>query len=78
MAKCRSCQAKVLWCITEGGKTMPVDPNPTHDGNLIKTGAYVDGKPEVHAITNRDDLHGNEVRYTSHFATCRSASQHRR
>lgn len=78
MAKCRSCKARVEWCITEGGKTMPIDPEPTRYGNLIKTGAYVNGKAEVHTSTNRDELHGNEVRFTSHFATCANADLHRR
>lgn len=78
MARCRSCQAKVQWCVTENGRTMPVDLLPTRDGSLIKTGAFVDGKPEVHAITNRDEMHGNEVRYTSHFATCKNPALHRK
>jgi hypothetical protein len=78
MAKCRSCSARVEWAITENGKTMPINPAPTRDGNLIKTGATVSGKPEVHAITNRDELQGNEVRFTSHFATCQNASLHRK
>lgn len=78
MARCRSCQALILWAITENGKTMPVDRTPDPRGNLILTGNRVDGKDEVHAISSRDELKGDEVRYTSHFATCKNASLHRR
>lgn len=78
MARCRSCQATVEWCITESGKTMPVNRAPDPKGNLIKTGNVVDGKPEVHAISSRDELTGHETRYVSHFATCKNASLHRK
>jgi hypothetical protein len=77
MAKCRSCQARVEWAITEGGKNMPIDPVPDSRGNLIKTGAVVGGKPEVHTITSRDELKPGTVKFTSHFATCPNASSHR-
>lgn len=79
MAKCRSCQAKVTWCITDNGKTMPVDPNPDPKGNLIRTGNVVDGKLEVHAISSRDvgEELKSSTRYMSHFATCPQAASHR-
>lgn len=67
-----------MWAITENGKTMPIDRTPDPKGNLILTGNRVEGKDEVHAISSRDELKGDEVRYMSHFATCKNASLHRR
>lgn len=78
MAKCRSCNARVEWAITENGKTMPIDPAPDPKGNLIKTGTMIQGKPEVHVINSRDERMPDERRFVSHFATCVNADQHRR
>lgn len=79
MAKCRSCQAKIVWAITENGKKMPIDPTPVRDGNVIKTGNRVDGLEEVHVISSRDVMEDDQrARYTAHFATCPNAKAHRR
>lgn len=78
MAKCRSCQAPIEWAITENSKKMPLDRRPNPEGNVIKTGAVIDGLPEVHVIGFLDRLTGEETRFTSHFATCPNAKAHRR
>jgi hypothetical protein len=62
---CRSCGAPILWVFTEGGKRMPVDAKPA-------SGLVLDD-PESPTPTAR-------IRrvYTSHFATCPQAAQHRK
>lgn len=72
MARCASCNAAVVWVVTEAGKRMPVDAVPSDKGNLILR----DGKA----------LHESKVpeaerpaeRYTSHFATCPQGEKWRR
>lgn len=67
-AKCRSCGAAIIWCVTGNGKKMPIDARPTDTGNLVlegtePTAVYVDPGTGTH---------------TSHFATCPNADKHRR
>jgi len=38
VSACSSCRRPILWCVTEGGKRMPIDPEPHADGNVVKTG----------------------------------------
>lgn len=87
MSACSSCRRPILWCVTEGGKRMPIDPEPHADGNVVKTGAtdLVYGKP-VPVVRVLDDATmtlfdtvpaGVEPRFVSHFATCPDADKHR-
>lgn len=76
MSDCRSCGAAIRWAISKAtGKWIPIDPTPTLDGNLaLEPGANAD---EARAYTPEDAaLH--RPRYTSHFATCPDAAEHRR
>ncbi len=65
--KCRSCGALIVWVVTQNGKRMPVDAQPSEKGNLrIDNGvAYVEPAYEG-------------PKYLSHFATCKQAAQHRK
>lgn len=77
MPSCRSCGAEVIWTVTKTGKKMPVDAKPDPDGKLIvwKNDAGVHARYEDDApafVQNRPS------RFTSHFATCPQAQQHRR
>lgn len=77
MPECRSCKARVIWAKTEKGGTMPLDEveNP-EKGNII---IRADG---VATVLRGDDLdiaiEERKMLYTSHFATCPNAKQHRR
>lgn len=82
MSVCRSCGAAIRWAATVNGKRMPVDDQPTPDGTLILSdptpGAYaptvalfVAGQP---SLFDEPD----PPRFTSHFATCPNADQHRK
>lgn len=62
---CRSCGAEIIWAHTEDGNRMPLDAKPSRR-------AVVRQRPEELVemrIVNT---------YQSHFATCPSASAHRR
>lgn len=80
---CRSCGARLIWCLTEAGNRMPVDAEPVEDGNLAMF--MVGGTPHCKALPKID--HADEdlmaavlpvERYKSHFATCVHAAQHRK
>lgn len=68
---CQSCGAPIFFAATGTGKRIPLDAEPTEDGNIvildgeacvIPKGTYLAGKPQ----------------YRSHFATCPNAARHRR
>ncbi len=78
MTVCKSCGAEIKWILTFSGKAMPVDPEPIHfyagEGKEVfvtDSGAVVHGtraEGQEHTMTG----------YTSHFATCPYADQHRK
>jgi hypothetical protein len=73
MALCFSCGAEIVWYMTERGRKIPLDPDPTPDGNLILVEdivRYLTAEQRKQPVTDR--------RYISHFATCPSAEQHRK
>jgi hypothetical protein len=73
MGNCKSCGAPIRWVKTATGKAMPLDANPTPKGNVI----IVKGVAQIGG-DHPDLLPGEALRFTSHFATCPNASQHRR
>lgn len=78
-ARCKTCQAPVVWGTLPSGKRMPVDPEPVAGGNVVVVSGN-DG-PELQVL-NRDQVQkrrnlGLRAR-TSHFATCPQAKAHRR
>ena len=63
---CRTCNAEILWCITDTGKRMPVDAKP------IK-GMILEQKDHGKGL----ELYGTMgAVYISHFATCPAASKY--
>lgn len=75
-SRCRSCRAEVVWCVTAGGKAMPVDVEPVEDGNVVLED---DGDLVATVVPPGQGLLGDErPRYVSHFATCPNADEHRR
>jgi hypothetical protein len=68
VSACRSCNARIRWVKTEGGKQMPVDAELVAGGNIeLRNGLAVYVAPVAQVR-----------RYVSHFATCPNAKQHRR
>jgi len=66
----QQCQAIIIWTVTERtGKRMPVDAQPSPDGNLVLTPS-----PHGAPISKVADLLDPDgPRYLSHFATCPAA-----
>lgn len=69
-ATCRSCGAAIIWAVTPAGKRMPLDAQPAKrivlDDYGVKT--FGDEAPCAQVVDT----------YTSHFATCPNAAQHRK
>jgi hypothetical protein len=77
---CRSCGALIFWATTTKLKRMPVDAEPTADGNLIlgEPKQPFPQYPTVMVLGPGDTPKPGVERYTSHFATCPQAATHRR
>src|SRR6266540_5604536 len=72
--ECRSprCKQPIIWTLTERGRDMPVDAEPSKGGNVaLRWNADGDtvmsSVPKPHLAFGRHDLH------MSHFATCPDA-----
>jgi hypothetical protein len=79
--ECRSCGALMFWAETPAGRRMPVNAEPDPAGDFVMTlHRDTTGRPELHVDRWRTDepLHQQRNRWTSHFATCAQAAQHRR
>lgn len=74
-AKCRSCGAAIVWTLTEAGRRMPVDVEPSDDGTL-RLEEFQDGSGVIYAFVVRGNASPREL-YRSHFATCPNAASHR-
>jgi hypothetical protein len=74
-AHCRSCEALIVWTLTEKGKRMPVDAEPVAGGNL-----RLDHERPVHSfvvepsLLDELDTTDDGKRYVSHFSTCPDAA----
>lgn len=86
-ALCKSpeCRASIVWATTASGKRMPLDAQPVTDVNDIRGHFVLDPPPAPHQQTTPraryaypDDIERGQPLYTSHFATCPAAPQHRR
>ena len=71
VAKCRSCGKPIIWAVAEKGKRMPVDAEESEAGQFFLD----DSEDPPKAFFGRGELPAG---YTSHFATCPNASQHRK
>lgn len=75
--RCRSCLQPIIWAVTEAGKRQPLDRDPDPDGIVI---AYQDplGGWHSRALPNDQPVLPPWKRYTTHFATCPHADEHRK
>ena len=80
-AKCRSCGSNIIWVRMTSGKNMPCDWKPIHykpacpdeEGQIVTL--ITPGGKVVHGIP---EWTSDNFGYTSHFATCPNAEEHRR
>lgn len=80
MSACRSCGAAILWARTKNGKAMPLDAEPTPEGNVVLTGEVVPsarGAVPICEVLAGPDLFGAPLRMP-HHATCPQADKWRR
>ncbi len=73
--ECRSCGAEIYWTETEKGRRMPVDVEPSEEGNLRLIWMYNAGSPKLLAKHDKDsdqlELEEDLLnKYKSHFGTC--------
>jgi hypothetical protein len=72
-ARCRSCGAPILWRTTTGGKPIPVDAEPTTDGNLVE-----DADGRLRHIAGPLEVEPGTPIYMPHHATCPDGKAWRR
>lgn len=78
---CRSCQAEIVWVVTEKGKAMPCDAAPANGGKF-----YLFRRPDkieaFHLNSASESAKNARQRgdklYVSHFETCPDRDEHRR
>jgi hypothetical protein len=76
VSTCNSCSAPVIWARTTNGKSMPVDAEPTEQGN-VELLPLVAGVRTPEAVVHPQHPLGAGPLRTSHFATCPHADQWR-
>jgi hypothetical protein len=72
VSRCRTCGADIQWALTTNGKRMPVDAEPTPEGNIRLR--KIDGEVFADVVA---PLSSDKLRL-SHFATCPGAAKHRK
>ena len=70
--RCKSCRREILWVVMMGGSRMPLDPEPTPDGNV-----YQDTDLRWRVAGNAAAAAKHDPTYQTHFRTCPQAAQHR-
>jgi hypothetical protein len=73
MAKCKYCDANVIWAKTAKGKMTPMDSKPVDDGEW---GLDFNGDTSSPPLAHRAEA-GILTRYTPHWATCPAARKAR-
>lgn len=76
MPHCHSCEAAIIWSLSQRGKRMPFDAEPITDWTDLR-GLWVIRDGVALPATTALPLPEEPV-YKSHFATCPHANQHRR
>lgn len=76
--RCRSCNAPVLWAVTDHGKRIPLDDRPVTGGNV----RLVTGCSPMRAVVGNGtidmfDPDDDGVRYVAHFVSCPNADEWR-
>lgn len=78
-ARCRSCQAPVVWANTVNDRRMPVDAEPSPDGNIVLDDLGDDRlTPLAIVVDPGEPMLGDPPRYMSHYATCPDAERWRK
>lgn len=75
---CGSCGAAIVWAKTQRGERMPVDAEPSDNGNVLVTGQPPNRRA---GVLTRGQAEGaravGQQLHLSHFVTCPHAGSHR-
>lgn len=78
MSNCRSCKAPIIWAYSEAGNPMPIDAEPSDDGN-IELLHDDNGRIDAQVISPLFLATPTTAqRHKAHFATCPNAAEHRK
>jgi hypothetical protein len=69
-APCGSCGAPMIWAETVNGRRMPVDPEPTSDGNVLLTDRTHLLRQPLATVLKAAKCFGRRDLRKSHFVTC--------
>jgi hypothetical protein len=72
-----ACGRLIMWVLTEGGKRMPVDPEPADDGNVVLA-RQDDGTVRARVLTGSDPIVEGRLTYRPHHRTCPDSAEFRR
>lgn len=75
---CRSCQAEILWVVTQKGKRMPLDVEPSEEGTFVKDRIDENGDKRVRFVPEGERATIGKPLYTTHFVTCPDSALHRK
>ena len=80
MARCKSCDAEIVWIRTKAGKQMPCDAGyvPFWAKVKAKEKIVTDSGDVISCLLDGDPEEMTGVGHRSHFATCPFSKQHRR
>lgn len=73
---CRSCQAPIIWAITERARHIPIDADPAADGGTIQL-VYRGPSQEPLANILKVNKLGVQNLRVAHFASCPNADRYR-
>jgi hypothetical protein len=74
--RCKTCRREIVWVRFSSGKAMPLDPDPSADGNVYQGS---DGRWRAAGKADADAIRrALTPLYLAHFVTCPQAAQHRR
>jgi len=76
-SSCKTCSAKIIWCVNERGNRQPIDADPVVGGNIRIIHNPIPNcrvQPDIELFSEFDD----GVRYLPHHMTCPDAEAWRR
>jgi len=68
VSECKGCGAEMVWARTARGKKMPLDAEPSRDGNFVLEGDPID--PETRRLPNDEAARYTGDKHTAHWGTC--------
>lgn len=68
MSVCKDCSAEIQWVHSEKGRMMPIDWEPTPDGNVVLQRAG--SQTVAHVLKAGEHPAGDALRFRAHFASC--------